>query len=67
MSEQLSAPRITAANLDGFVSQHVSIVGKVTELRGDQATIDADGNVTILLNRVCLSRFRGREPSNMFL
>jgi replication factor A3 len=52
MSEQLSAPRITAANLDSSVSQHVSIVGKVTQLRGDQADIDADGPVTILLNRV---------------
>lgn len=52
MSEHIAAPRITAPNLDAFVNKHVSIVGKVTQLRGDQATIDADGNVTILLNRV---------------
>lgn len=66
MSEHIAAPRITAASLDTFVNKHVSIVGKVTQLRGDQATIDADGNVTILLNRVrllltprpsCLSKF----------
>ncbi|KAL7941809.1 hypothetical protein V8C42DRAFT_348348 [Trichoderma barbatum] len=51
MSEQMSAPRITASYLDSFVGRVVTIVGKVTQLRGDQATIDADGVVTILLNR----------------
>lgn len=52
MSEQMSSPRITASYLDNFVGRVVTIVGKVTQLRGDQATIDADGVVTILLNRV---------------
>ena len=52
MSDAIAAPRITATSLDAFVNKHVSIVGKVTQLRGDQATIDADGVVTILLNRV---------------
>lgn len=40
------------------------LVGKVTQLRGDQATLDSDGTVTVLLNRVrilpeylCLYRF----------
>ncbi|KAM6486408.1 hypothetical protein HDV62DRAFT_386476 [Trichoderma sp. SZMC 28011] len=51
MSEQMSSPRITASYLDNFVGRVVTIVGKVTQLRGDQATIDADGVVTILLNR----------------
>ncbi|KAL7808800.1 hypothetical protein V8C44DRAFT_359581 [Trichoderma aethiopicum] len=51
MSEQMSAPRITASYLDSFVGRVVTIVGTVTQLRGDQATIDADGIVTILLNR----------------
>jgi replication factor A3 len=54
MSEQLSAPRITAAYLDSFVGRLVTIVGKVTQLRGEQATIDADGVVTVVLNRVSL-------------
>lgn len=54
MSEQMSAPRITASYLDSFVGRVVTIVGTVTQLRGDQATIDADGIVTILLNRVCV-------------
>ncbi|KAK4082787.1 uncharacterized protein Triagg1_1677 [Trichoderma aggressivum f. europaeum] len=51
MSEQMSSPRITASYLDNFVGRIVTIVGTVTQLRGDQATIDADGVVTILLNR----------------
>ncbi|KAK1244203.1 hypothetical protein MKX08_002341 [Trichoderma sp. CBMAI-0020] len=55
MAEQMSTPRITAAYLDSFVGRTVTIVGKVTQLRGDQATIDADGIVTILLNRVSIS------------
>jgi hypothetical protein len=54
MSEQQSSPRITAAYLDSFVGRVVTIVGKVTQLRGDQATIDADGTVTVVLNRVRL-------------
>lgn len=54
MSEQLSAPRITASYLENFQGRHVTIVGKVTQLRGEQATIDADGVVTLHLNRVCL-------------
>lgn len=52
MAEQFSSPRITAPYLDSFVGRLVTIVGKVTQLRGDQATIDADGIVTAVLNRV---------------
>jgi hypothetical protein len=52
MSEQLSTPRITAAYLDNFVGKVVMLVGKVTQLRGEQATLDSDGTVTVLLNRV---------------
>lgn len=50
---QLSAPRISAPYLDSCVGQNVMLVGKVTQLRGDQATLDSDGIVTVLLNRVC--------------
>jgi hypothetical protein len=52
MAEQLSTPRITAAYLDNFVGRVVMLVGKVTQLRGDQATLDSEGTVTVLLNRV---------------
>ncbi|PNY29306.1 Uncharacterized protein TCAP_00775 [Tolypocladium capitatum] len=51
MAEQLSSPRITAQYLDSFVGRLVTIVGRVTQLRGDQATLDADGTVTVVLNR----------------
>ncbi|VTT83024.1 unnamed protein product [Fusarium fujikuroi] len=51
MAEQLSTPRITAAYLDNFVGKVVMLVGKVTQLRGEQATLDSEGTVTVLLNR----------------
>ncbi|KAI9149595.1 Replication factor A protein [Paramyrothecium foliicola] len=51
MDSKISAPRITAPYLDSFNGRHVTIVGKVTQLRGDQAVMDADGSVTLLLNR----------------
>lgn len=51
MSEQLSTPRITAPYLDSFVGRHVIVVGKVTQLRGEQATLDAEGTITVILNR----------------
>jgi len=61
MAEQLSTPRITAPYLDNFVNRHVLLIGKVTQLRGDQATLDSDGTVTVLLNRVsCLRRRQAR-------
>ncbi|KAL2681268.1 hypothetical protein Neosp_008876 [[Neocosmospora] mangrovei] len=51
MAEQMSTPRITAPYLDNFVGRVIMLVGKVTQLRGDQATLDSDGTVTVLLNR----------------
>lgn len=52
MADQLCTPRITAPYLDNFVNRHVLLMGKVTQLRGDQATVDSEGTVTVLLNRV---------------
>lgn len=49
---ELATPRVTAAYLDNFVGRVVMLVGKVTQLRGDQATLDSEGTVTVLLNRV---------------
>ncbi|KAF2084614.1 replication factor A protein 3 [Saccharata proteae CBS 121410] len=49
MSE--STPRITAQYLQQFQNQTVRILGKVTQLRGDQATIDAGGSINVHLNR----------------
>jgi replication factor A3 len=52
MDSKVSAPRITAPYLDSFNGRHVTLVGKVTQLRGDQAVVDSDGAITLLLNRV---------------
>ena len=52
--EAASTPRITSAYLDSYVGKNVIIVGKVTQLRGEEATIDADGSITAHLNRVSL-------------
>lgn len=48
-------PRVTAPYLEGFAHKTVRILGKVTQLRGEQATIDAGGQINIHLNRVSSS------------
>jgi replication factor A3 len=47
-----ATPRINARFLEQFSHQTVRIVGKVTSLRGETATLEAEGSVTIQLNRV---------------
>ncbi|OJD33192.1 replication factor a protein 3 [Diplodia corticola] len=49
MAEQ--TPRITADYLEKFTHRTVRILGKVTQLRGEQATIDAGGSINLHLNR----------------
>ncbi|KAL1296581.1 hypothetical protein AAFC00_000078 [Neodothiora populina] len=49
MSE--ATPRITAEHLQQFSHKTVRILGKVTQLRGETATIDCAGQVTCHLNR----------------
>lgn len=39
--------------MDNFLNQTIRLIGKVKQLRGDQAVIESDGNVTVHLNRVC--------------
>lgn len=51
--EPTSTPRISAALLDTYVGHNVIIVGKVVQLRGDTAFIEADGQVHANLNRDC--------------
>lgn len=53
MAEQ--TPRIDASYLENFQDRTVRIVGKVTQLRGNQATIDSNGPVTLNLRKVSLS------------
>jgi len=45
-------PRILAPHLNAFQHRIVRILGKVVQLRGDNAVIDAGGNVDLILNRV---------------
>lgn len=52
MAEDIATPRVNAQYLESFANQTVRILGKVTQLRGDHAIIDAGGNVTAILNRV---------------
>jgi hypothetical protein len=50
--ESTSTPRISGQLIDSYVGRNVMVVGKVTQLRGDTAIIDAEGQVTANLNRV---------------
>ena len=47
-----ATPRISASYLENFTNRNVRLVGKVSTLRGDTATVDAGGPVTVILNRV---------------
>lgn len=49
--ESQSTPRITAPYLDSYQGRNVIIVGRVVQLRGETALIDADGNITAHLHR----------------
>lgn len=52
MAEATSTPRITAQYLDSYVGRNVMIVGKIVQLRGDEAIMDSAGNITLALDRV---------------
>lgn len=54
--ESTSTPRISAALMDSYIGRNVIIVGKVAQLRGDIAFIEADGQVQANLTRVSESR-----------
>jgi replication factor A3 len=54
MAETVSTPRVNSRYLDSFTNQTVRLVGKVMQLRGEQAIISSQGNVTAHLNRVRL-------------
>ena len=55
-------PRILAPHLANFQHRIVRMLGKVTQLRGETAVIDAGGNVDVILNRVSTS-IHGFIPS----
>ena len=47
-----ATPRVNAKYLDSFTNQTVRILGRVVSLRGETATIDANGSINVHLNRV---------------
>ncbi|CAJ2507756.1 Uu.00g089420.m01.CDS01 [Anthostomella pinea] len=49
--ESVSTARISGNMIANYVGQNVMVVGKVTQLRGETATIDANGQVHALLSR----------------
>ncbi|KAF2185873.1 replication factor A protein 3 [Zopfia rhizophila CBS 207.26] len=49
--EHPQTPRILATHLDAFQHKLVRMVGKVVQLRGETAIIDAGGQVNIILTR----------------
>lgn len=55
MAESLSTPRISSTYLDSFTNRTVRVTGKVIQLRGEEATLDANGPITAHLNRVISS------------
>lgn len=53
MSEQIQTPRILAPHLQKFQHKIVRVTGKVVQLRGETAVIDAGGNIDVILTRDC--------------
>lgn len=50
-------PRILAPHLSNFQHRIVRMLGKVVQLRGETAVIDAGGQVDVILNRVRVLHF----------
>ncbi|KAI9687937.1 MAG: hypothetical protein M1822_002019 [Bathelium mastoideum] len=46
-----ATPRVTAPYLESFLHRTVRILGKVIQLRGDQATVDSGGQINVILSR----------------
>ncbi|KAL5119899.1 hypothetical protein ACEQ8H_002261 [Pleosporales sp. CAS-2024a] len=44
-------PRVLAPHLSAFQHRIVRILGKVVQLRGETAVVDAGGNIDVILNR----------------
>lgn len=48
-----STPRVSARYLGSYIEKPVIVVGKVIQVRGEEALIDADGQISITLSEVC--------------
>lgn len=67
MAASEATPRIHAPYLQAFTNQTVRILGKVVSLRGETATIEANGSIAIHLNRVSYLSFLLFPPRPLFL
>lgn len=47
----METPRVSCSYLNSYVNRNVLVVGKVVQLRGESAIVDADGHITVNLNR----------------
>ncbi|KAF3021068.1 hypothetical protein G7054_g14314 [Neopestalotiopsis clavispora] len=45
-----STPRVSARYLGSYIEKPVIVVGKVIQVRGEEALIDADGQISITLS-----------------
>ncbi len=45
-------PRVLQPHLSAFQHRIVRVLGKVVQLRGENAIIDAGGQIDVILNRV---------------
>lgn len=54
--EHPQTPRVLQPHLSQFQHRIVRVLGKVVQLRGENAIIDAGGQIDVILNRVRLFR-----------
>jgi hypothetical protein len=66
MDATISTPRITGDLIQSFVNRNIILVGKITQLRGDTAVMDADGAQIIINLRRVSSSTRLRRLSTLF-
>lgn len=50
-----ATPRVTMQYLESFQQKTVRILGRVNQLMGDRAVVDAGGHITVHLTRVSLA------------
>ncbi|KAF2014860.1 replication factor A protein 3 [Aaosphaeria arxii CBS 175.79] len=46
-------PRVLAKHLEAFQYKLVRVLGRVVQLRGETAVVDAGGSINLILNRDC--------------
>jgi replication factor A3 len=52
--EHPQTPRVLQPHLSSFQHRIVRVLGKVVQLRGENAVVDAGGQIDVILNRVSI-------------